>query len=338
MILNLLMTGLMVLGTATRTDTTISVRSGTRLELKNFGGSIKVSGWDRSEVRLVAEHGAGTRIVVKAGPAGLVLRPTAELGVVVPTPTSSGRSRVRVERVQIPTNADFRISVPRWMGLRLSGLNSDVTVDGVDAEVTAETVSGDIGLRGGKGNIRLAAMSGDVEAVGSRGRLEVSSTSGGVRIRDVEGEIRIEAVSGDIELDRVSSSAVQASTVSGNVLYDGTILVGGSYRLASHSGDLIVHLPDDPDVRVSVDTFSGDFDSSFPVRVQELERGKRFTFFLGKGQADLSLDSFSGTIHLLRAREARSATERARRRAEEARREAEKARERLEAEREKRDR
>jgi hypothetical protein len=51
---------------------------------------------------------------------------------------------------------------------------------------------------------------------------------------------------------------------------------------------------------VSVSTFSGDFESDFPVPVRETRKGRRFSFTLGAGSAQVSLESFQGTIRLVK--------------------------------------
>jgi hypothetical protein len=49
-----------------------------------------------------------------------------------------------------------------------------------------------------------------------------------------------------------------------------------------------------------VATFGGDFSSSFPVRLSESRKGKRFSFTLGNGNARLELEAFQGRIQLKR--------------------------------------
>ena len=46
-------------------------------------------------------------------------------------------------------------------------------------------------------------------------------------------------------------------------------------------------------------SFQGDFESAFPVTITE-RHGKRFEFTLGNGSARVELESFSGTIRLVR--------------------------------------
>ena len=117
---------------------------------------------------------------------------------------------------------------------------------------------------------------------------------------DVEGDVQVESVNGDLRLERIASDDVEASTVSGAVLYQGTLRDDGRYRFASHTGDLTVVVPDRASAAVSVSTFNGDFDSSFPVQLQKVGRSRSFDFVLGSGRAELELESFSGSIRLQR--------------------------------------
>ncbi len=282
------------------TDTTLSVPVRSRLTLENFSGDIVVSGWDRNTMRIQAEHKPRTRIKVDVRPATVVVRSVTRLRL----PDLGGPRHVRVEELkelEIPAEVDYRLTVPRWMSLGLSGVNSSISVEGVEGDVTAEVINGSVVVRGGRGSIRVSSMNGGVDAIGARGSVEASSVSGGVTLRNVEGRVRAESVNGDVELLGIVSEAVEASTVSGDVHYEGALRAGGSYRFESHSGDVTVALPERPDVTVSVDTYSGEFASSFPVQVSGLKRGKQFDFTLGDGRAELSMESFSGMIRLTRA-------------------------------------
>jgi hypothetical protein len=290
-------------GDATHTDTTLAVPARVRLELENFGGEIVVASWDRKAVRVQAEYQPGTSVDCEVGPATIVLRSVR----LVRIPELTSRRRVRVQRIPIPTQVDYRLTVPRSMNLRLSGVNTRITVAGVEGDISAETVNGRVAIRGGRGNVKVSAVTGGVEVIGSRGSIEASSVNDDVTLQDVEGPVHAESVSGDVILERIGSDEVEASTVSGNLRYSGTLRPGGSYQLESHSGDLTVILPEHPDVTISADTYSGEFSSSFlprnPTSTSVRGRGKEFEFTLGDGRAELSLESFSGLIRLERAGE-----------------------------------
>ena len=97
------------------------------------------------------------------------------------------------------------------------------------------------------------------------------------------------------------TAAFAQSTVDGGIEYDGTITDGGRYRLTSHDGDVSVSMPERANATISVATFSGDFDSCFPVTLGPGPKQKhRFTFTLGTGSARVELESFDGSIKLCR--------------------------------------
>jgi len=261
-----------------QTDTTFAVRPGSRLEINNFGGEIAVRAWDRSEVRLHAEHSSRDRIEVSAD------------GQVVTVKASNRRGP--------PQSVDYDITVPKGMALTLSGLYTDIKVTGVDAEISAETVQGEITVSGGSGYVSLKSVQGAVTLEGCRGRIEVSSVNEGVTVRGCNGDINAETVNGDIELTGIESSAVDASTVNGDITYEGALRDAGRYRLSTHDGDVNVTIPARSNASVTVATLNGDFESCFPVQLTGVTPRHRFTITIGSGSAKVELESFNGDIKL----------------------------------------
>ena len=51
---------------------------------------------------------------------------------------------------------------------------------------------------------------------------------------------------------------------------------------------------------MAVSTFNGEFESEFPVPLSQARKGKGFNFTLGAGSAQVTLESFQGTIQLVR--------------------------------------
>jgi DUF4097 and DUF4098 domain-containing protein YvlB len=262
-----------------QTDTQVAVRQGTRLEVTNLGGSIIVKTWMQNAVRVHAEHSDRLAIQVVLDAAALTIK----------APSQHGSSQ----------GVEYTITAPRWMALNLSGINTDVEVDGTEAPITVETVSGDVRCRGGSGYVSLQSVSGSVGLQEAKGRVEVHSVSDNITLTDVSGDIVGETVSGDVRLEGVESKNVDISTVSVNVVYDGTIADDGHYRYSTHDGDVVIVIPDKTNATITVSTFNGDFDSSFPVSVTETKR-HRFSFTIGSGSARLELSTFNGDIKLRR--------------------------------------
>jgi hypothetical protein len=217
-----------------------------------------------------------------------------------------GQSTLHVDMVSrngFPVVVDYAITVPQWMALRLSGMETDITVDGVRAAIEAESVRGDVIVRGGRGPLAISSVEGEVKAFDCEGGLEASSINSGVELDDVSGVLMVESVNGDIRIGRTTSQSVEASSVNGTVTYAGTFAPRGRYRLASHAGNLVVGVPVGAGVDVSVATFQGGFRSGFPVELGPWRQGQRFNFVLGDGGSSLELESFQGLIELLRPAE-----------------------------------
>ena len=261
-------------------DTTVTAQQGQRLVVDSYGGEIAVKTWGRNAVRVEADPPSRTEVDVSS---------------------SSGAVTVRSEgRRGPPASIDYTITVPTWMGLDLTGVYSDVKVEGVRGPITVETVQGEVDVAGGEGTVSLRSVQGSVKLQGAKGRIDVHSVNDEVRVSEASGEITAETVNGDVVLEGVDATSLDATTVNGDLGYDGPIRNGGRYILSTHNGDITLAAPENTSATVMVSTFSGDFESDFPVPLKETRKGRRFSFTLGGGSAQVSLESFQGTIHLVR--------------------------------------
>jgi DUF4097 and DUF4098 domain-containing protein YvlB len=268
-----------LLGATQGTDTTISVRAATRLELSSFEGDITVQSWNRNAVRIEADHDEETRIAVDQG-----------------SRTLSVRARWR----HGPAEVTWRLTVPAEMALDLASQSGNIRVTGVKGEISVETVEGDIAVQGGSGYVSLQSADGSIELSGSSGRIRINAIDGDIAVRGANGSLRVNAVDGEILAQDIESGDVELNTVDGDILFAGAIRAGGRYRATSHDGDVTVIVPA-INADVSVSTFSGDFESDFPVTLSGPQPRKRMSFTLGSGGARLELESFDGRISLRKA-------------------------------------
>jgi DUF4097 and DUF4098 domain-containing protein YvlB len=269
-----------------QTDTTVSISAGTRLRVDNFAGEVVIRAGAEGRLRVRANHASRDRVELIRGASTLTVKAEGRRGV--------------------PQSVDFDLAVPPSVAITVSGVYTDVRIEGTTGNVTVETVQGEVAVTGGGGFLKLQSVEGEVVVRGARGRVEATSVNEGVNLRDVVGDVKAETVNGDIALLGIDAAAVLATTVNGDITYDGTIKNDGRYGLSTHNGDITVALdPDRTHVTVTVSTFSGEFESSFPVRVQQLSSKHRFTFVLGNGTGRLELESFAGDIRLRRPAEMR---------------------------------
>jgi DUF4097 and DUF4098 domain-containing protein YvlB len=279
---------LLALSALQQTDTTLAVPPSARLQVQNQSGSIKVTAWDRSEMRVRAEH--GTRDEIRITVRGSVVEVEAE------------------RRHGMPAFVDYDITVPKTMTLDLSGQEAEIEVEGVTGGISAESVEGGVTIRGAGGPIEVHTVEGDIVIDGARGEIKVEGVDGDISLSNVVGDLTVETTDGDVTLDNVDATNVDVSTVDGDVSYVGMIKDGGRYGLSTHSGDIEVGTLAGINATVSVATFEGSFeaDPAFKVEVTNMRPGRRFSFTLGTGSARVELESFDGDITLERRTPARA--------------------------------
>lgn len=258
-------------------DTTFAVDPRGRLRIDDVRGDLRIRTWSRPAIRVSARRDdlEALRIV-------------------------GGGPLVRLGRARPHEEGDYEITIPTTMALAITDANADVDVDGAGADVSIETVRGHVRVRGGAGGVLVRTTQGDIEISSARGGVEAHAASGDIAVDDVEGDVQVETISGDVTLRRIASSSVQASTVSGDVVYDGTIRDGGRYTLGTHSGDVAIGIPASANASISIATFSGEFETDIPMQLTDTEGRQRFTLTLGSGSARVSVQSFSGDVRLKR--------------------------------------
>ncbi|MGH7580020.1 MAG: DUF4097 family beta strand repeat-containing protein [Gemmatimonadales bacterium] len=281
---------LLLLALLQQIDSTVPVERGQRLEINTYAGEIAVKTWNRNAVRVVADP---------------------DRRAVIEIDRSATQVSVRTQRQRGgPSMVDLQVTAPAWMALDLSGVYTDVSIAGARGPISVETVQGEVDVEGGDGLVSLQSVQGSVSLRGAKGSIEVHSVNEDVGVSASSGEVTAETVNGDVTLSRVDGSGVTATSVNGDLDYDGPIRDGGRYAFSTHNGDITLTVAEGTNASVAVSTFNGEFASAFPVTLTETRKGKRFSFRLGSGSAQVTLESFQGTIELVRPGASRGARER----------------------------
>jgi DUF4097 and DUF4098 domain-containing protein YvlB len=261
-------------------DSTVPVERGQRLEVDLFAGDVDVKTWSRNAVRVVADPDGRGRVEIERSATSVSVRTTGRRGP--------------------PSSTDIELTVPAWMALDISGVYTDITIAGARGPISAETVQGDVSAEGGEGLVSVKSVQGGVSVTGAKGRIEANSVNADVEVRRSTGEVSTETVNGSIDLVGTDATTLTATSVNGDLNYDGPLHSGGRYALSTHNGDITLAVTEAASAAVSVSTFNGEFESDFPVTLTETRKGKRFNFTIGSGSAQVTLESFQGTISLVR--------------------------------------
>jgi DUF4097 and DUF4098 domain-containing protein YvlB len=264
-----------------QTDETVPVQKGARLAVNNFAGEVVIHTWDKDSLHVVARHQARTQVNIRPTSAGVAISASASRG-----PQGS---------------VDYDITAPAWMPVRVEGTYVFVTVDGAQNEVFANTVRGDVTIKGGSGVVTAKSVEGEVHVEGARGKVNVSSVNEKIVISDTGGDVTADSINGSVTMTGMEARSVDVSTVNGDVVYEGKIVDSGHYAFETHNGSLLIGLPDSVNATFTIRTYQGSFSTDLPlqgVRRADMERGRRVTTTLGNGSADVSLETFGGSIRL----------------------------------------
>ena len=272
---------------APQTDETIAVQRGARLLVNNFAGEVIIRTWDKDSLRVVGRHQARTKVTIRPGSSSVTINAGGPAG---------------------PASVDYEITAPVWMPLRVEGTYNFVTVEGAQAEVSVSTVRGDVIITGGSGLVTAKSVEGEVQVQGARGKVNVSSVNEKVRIADTSGDITAESVNGGISMTGIDSKSVDATTVNGTIVYEGKLADGGHYSFGTHNGDVLLGLPENMNATFTIRTYNGTIRSDFTLEgynPRDAQRGRRVTATIGNGSADVSLETFGGSIRLRKGSVAR---------------------------------
>jgi DUF4097 and DUF4098 domain-containing protein YvlB len=263
-----------------RIDTTFAFEKTGSIFLMVGSGDIAVTGWTRDQVHV---HAVSDNNNIRLDP-------------------SSSRMSLEVAGGSRGSDTRFEVSVPYGVHVDVRSMSGDISVRGTRGAVEAHAQSGDIEVEDVATRLDINTLSGGIEAHNVSGDVDIGTTSGDVRIVDLRGNVDVGTVSGDIELRGVTSKIVRAKTTSGDVTFDGLIDTAGRYDLATHSGDVRLHVQRDASAQLTVATWNGGVNSEFPITLKPGQHdigssnAKRYTFSIGGGAARISAETFSGDI------------------------------------------
>ena len=171
-----------------------------RVALENINGDVRITAWDRNEVRVDAAKRASSQ--ERLDDAQIVV--DAVLGSITIKTHYPGQGNS-----EHPAIVDYAVKVPRTARLdQVKLVNGTLEISGMLGEVHASSVSGAIRTHGLKGNVKLSTVSGRLEATfdeleASRS-ISMNSVNGAIEIllpMDARADLQADPVSGGISSD-----------------------------------------------------------------------------------------------------------------------------------------
>jgi hypothetical protein len=200
---------------------TVDFNSGGELKINSTKGSVKLTGWDRNQVAVIARIVMrervdsdyarraieAVRIEVSGDARELSIRPNYDD---VPRDGLAGLSRT------LP-DVDFEIQAPRHMSLVLDTDRTEVELRGIDGTLNLKSDRGELTAHDVGGDIRLKMDRGGNSALSElRGTLTVEMDRSDLRVGalQISGDSRLDVSRGEVEL---KLPRTQGLSVSANV-------------------------------------------------------------------------------------------------------------------------
>jgi len=252
--------------------------------ITNTSGSVRVIGWDRAEVEVKAELGAGVKRLD-------ILEEGGDVRIEVVLPTFDGRNG----------SADLVVRIPLKSQLEVTVVSATIKVSGVGGRTRLKSVSGDMVASLVSTEVEMQSVSGEVvlDGGGATGNAQLKAVSGDVSVRGFSGSLDAASVSGDLVINMDQLRDLHLRSTSGDVVARGELQADTRIEAESVSGDVKLELPAVAGFVTDIETFSGDIGGCFAkqvTRASEHGPGKRLYVTQGKGGARIRVKSFSGDV------------------------------------------
>jgi hypothetical protein len=227
-------------------------------------GSIKVTGWNRNEVRVFVEGGNKFNFVVQ--------EKSPRSGEPVWIKVSGIQENVRHgPPSECIWGADIEIDVPTNASVNIKGNEITARIDSVKkAEV--KVVGGNLSLRNVANGIGANTGQGDISVEASNGSISLESTTGNILVFDagpseIGDMFRAKTNGGAISIQGLDHRQLDVSSISGSVSFSGNIRTGGTYNLRTLRGSIRMTIPEKSAAKISATYGYGSFRSEIPIKI-----------------------------------------------------------------------
>jgi DUF4097 and DUF4098 domain-containing protein YvlB len=187
------------------------------LRLDNVNGKVRITAWDRAEVKVDAIKRAQTQEALDA----LQIEATAKPEQ-VRIHTEYPKGKANKHQKNDSASVDYELKVPA--GVHLEGIevvNANVEIEGVTGRVNASTVNGTLTVKGLASDSKLETVNGSVEAA-----FQKFDGVKSVTLKSVNGELQL-------KLPSDTNAEVSAKSLNGTIHGDAGLTVTKKFPVGS---------------------------------------------------------------------------------------------------------
>lgn len=280
-----------------------TVEPGGRIFIENISGSVIVTGWDQDKIEVKGRLGedvdrltfdtnnGDTRIKVVV-PKGRNRKIKSELIIHVPH-----RSSLNIETV----SSSIEIKRVEARSHRFETISGHINLYKTTGDLDLETVSGHIEIEDATSDIQAESISGHIEIGGDADSISAESVSGRIELYGVRNRVQAESISGRIEIYGKNIEELEMETISGRLSFMGSLTDDVEVDVSALSGSVTLDFGRSIEGTYDLRSGTGSIHCSWGPSVPSGRRrgpGRTLRFEYGDGDADIRVETFSGSIKI----------------------------------------
>lgn len=260
-------------------------------------GLLRVNGWKRNEIRVFIKGGSSVGFKI------LERSPDDQQPVWLMA-TGYDPKRVNKAFPECIWGDEIEIDMPEGSTLGIKGQETRTVVERVK-KASVKSVGGNIIIRNVSNGVSASTYEGDITVEESKGPLSLESTTGNIVVFEAgpseSGDaFKAKTNSGAISLQALKYRQIEVGSISGSVVFTGSILGGANYSFGTSNGSIRLAIPQASVFKLAATFASGSFSSELPFKIlteDVRDVGKSIVGQFGTGNgATVKLTTNYGTI------------------------------------------
>lgn len=280
-------------------EKSIAVDAKVNISLCVSEGNLKVTGWERNEIRAFVSNGSKVNFNVKQKSRQNNNAVWVWVTGFDPTDAQSANTE------ECLSGDEIELDVPRGATVNIKGSTSETKINSV-RKVDVKHLGGDIFLNNIEQGINAVTYQGDVMVENSGGAITLETTNGNVVAFDITpGEIgdvfKAKTNSGAITLQHIEHRQNEISSTSGSIKYAGAFQSGGQYNLRTTNGTILLAIPEKSSCKINATYGYGRFSSEIKLKIiteNVTSQAQKLVASIGDGDGSVNLTTHSGAIRI----------------------------------------
>jgi hypothetical protein len=198
---------------------------------------------------------------------------------------------------------DLDVYVPQGATVWVKTTGASVDIEDVTGGVDVYTISGNVTFAGSPKQLNAESMGGEVSITGESRSIRAKTGKGPITFRGSVEDVNLVTVGGKITVSGPRLRQGHFESVTGDIVFEGSLEPGSWVGFQTHSGRVEMTLPRDAGANCVVTTIEGELQVDFDVPealVRDGAQGPEKEFTIGGGGANVKIQTFDGSVAIRR--------------------------------------